>query len=148
MRLDWKNIGAGLTYGLFGALGLILGRELPMGDAAAMGPGYVPRMVSVALVGIGAILVFRGTLRSRSAIRFPAFSWGINTLVLGSVMAFAATLERAGLIAATGVLVVVSVFAGEKPRAKETLALIAALSTLVVLVFVYGLGVHMRVWPW
>ena len=85
---------------------------------------------------------------SDSAIRFPAFSWGINTLVLGSVMAFAATLERAGLIAATGVLVVVSVFAGEKPRAKETLALIAALSTLVVLVFVYGLGVHMRVWPW
>ena len=36
MRLDWKNIGAGLTYALFGALGLILGRELPLGDAAAI----------------------------------------------------------------------------------------------------------------
>jgi hypothetical protein len=148
MRLDWKNIGAGLTYGLFGALGLILGRDLPMGDAAAMGPGYVPRMVSVALMGIGAILVLRGTLRSRAAIRFPAFSWRINVLVLGSVMAFAFALERAGLVAATAILVAVAVFAGEKPRTKETLLLIAALSTMVVVVFVYGLGVHMRVWPW
>jgi hypothetical protein len=148
MRLDWKNIGAGLTYGLFGALGLILGRNLPMGDAAAMGPGYVPRLVSVALVGIGAALFLRGTLRSRAAVAFPSFSWRINGLVLGAVVAFAVALERAGLIAATGVMVAVAVFAGGKPRLKETLLLIVALCTLVVIVFVYGLGVHMRVWPW
>lgn len=148
MRLDWKKIGAGLTYGLFGALGLILGRGLPAGNAAAMGPGYVPRMVSIALMGIGAILVLWGALRSREAVRFPAFSWRINALVLGSVIAFAVALERAGLVAATAILVTVAVFAGKKPRAKETLALIGALSALVVLVFVYGLGVHMRVWPW
>jgi hypothetical protein len=148
MRLDRKNIGAGLTYGLFGALGLILGRELPMGDAAAMGPGYVPRLVSIALVGIGAILVVRGTFRSRAAVGFPAFSWRISGLVLGAVMAFALALERAGLVAATAVLVAVAAFAGQKPRVKETLALIVALSILVVVVFVYALGVHMRVWPW
>lgn len=148
MQLDWKNIGAGLTYALFGVLGLALGYELPMGDAAAMGPGYVPRMVSIALLGIGAALVLRGTLRSRGAVRFPTFSWRINGLVLGSVVAFAATLERAGLVAATAVLVAVAVFAGERPRAKETLFLIAVLSALVVLVFVVALSVHMRVWPW
>jgi hypothetical protein len=148
MRLDWKQIGAGLTYGLFGALGLILGRALPMGDAAAMGPGYVPRMVSIALVGIGAILVVRGTLRSRTAVGFPAFAWRINGLVLGAVMAFALALERAGLVAATAVLVAAAAFAGQKPRAKETLLLIVALSILVVVVFVVALGVHMRVWPW
>jgi hypothetical protein len=148
MQLDWKNIGAGLTYGLFGALGLLLGRELPMGDAAAMGPGYVPRLVSIALVGIGVMLVLRGTLRSRAAVGFPAFSWRINGLVLGAVVAFAVALERAGLVAATTLLVAVAVFAGKQPRLKETLALMVVLSVLVVVVFVSALGVHMRVWPW
>ena len=38
----------------------------------------------------------------------------------------------------TAILVAVAVFAGEKPRTKETLLLIAALSTMVVVVFVYG----------
>ena len=65
-------------------------RYSPMAmDAAAMGAGYVPRMVSVALVGIGAILVVRGTLRSRTTVGFPAFSWRIIGLVLGAVYAVA-----------------------------------------------------------
>jgi len=148
MQLDWKNIGAGLTYGLFGGLGLLLGMDLPMGDAAAMGPGYVPRLVSFALLGIGAVLVLRGTLRSRAAVSFPSFSWRINGLVLGAVVAFAVALERAGLIVATAAMVGVAVFAGKRPRLKETLLLIVTLCALVVLVFVYGLSVHMRVWPW
>jgi hypothetical protein len=148
MRLDWKQIGAGLTYGLFGAAGLLLGRDLPMGDAVAMGPGYVPRMVSIGLLGVGGLMVIRGMVRARAKVPLPAFEWRTILLVLGSVTAFAFVLKPLGVVPATALLVAIAAFAGDRPRLRETAALIAVLAVFVVLVFVKGLGVYMHLWPW
>jgi hypothetical protein len=148
MRVDWKHVGAGLTYCLFGVLGLLLGKDLQMGDASAMGPGYVPRMVSIGLLGIGFIMAVRGGIRPSHPGDFPRFRWGTAAIVLGSVISFAFALEHLGVVVATAMLVIVAAFAGGKPQWRETVLLIVCLSVLVVLVFVKGLSVHMRIWPW
>jgi hypothetical protein len=148
MRVDWKDVGAGLTYCLFGILGLLLGKNLQMGNPSEMGPGYVPRMVSIGLLGIGIVMTARGGIRSSRPGGFPRFRWGTAAIVLGSVISFAFALEHLGVVAATAMLVTVAAFAGGKPQWRETGLLIVCLSVLVVLVFVKGLSVHMRIWPW
>ena len=148
MRADWKDLGAGSLYFLFGVLGLLLGRDLPVGQASAMGPGYVPHLVSFGLIGIGVAMGGRGLRRRAAVSGFPRFAFGIAALVFGSVLAFAFALERFGVILATALLVSVAAFAGGRPRLRETVALIVSLSLLVVLVFVKGLSVHMALWPW
>jgi hypothetical protein len=119
-----------------------------MGEASAMGPGYVPWMISVGLAAIGGALVLRGTLCPGRQSAFPLIGWRTILLVLGSVIAFAAALHRLGVVIATLLLVGIAVFAGEQPRLRETVGLMAILSAMVVLVFIKGLGVHMRIWPW
>lgn len=148
MRIDWKDVGAGLTYCLFGILGLLLGADLQMGQASEMGAGYVPRMVSLGLLGIGLVMAARGVCRPARPGDFPRFRWGTAAIVLGSVISFAFALEHLGVVAATAMLVIVAAFAGGKPHWRETVLLIVCLSLLVVLVFVKGLSVHMRIWPW
>lgn len=148
MKANWRDVGAGFTYGTFGLLAVFLGRNLPMGDTAMMGPGYVPRMVAIGLLIVGATMIVRGLTRPGASLPLPGVKARVIVPVLGSVIAFALALPRIGVMAATVIMVSLAVFAAKSPRFKETLLLIGGLCLLVFLVFIKGLGVQMPVWPW
>lgn len=68
--------------------------------------------------------------------------------ILASLLAFALAIERLGLVAATIVLVCVASPAGNVGRPIRVVSLAIGLALFSVAIFVWGLGVSMKVWPW
>ncbi len=132
---------------LFVAAGLFIfwaGRDLPVGTASRMAQGYFPRLVAGALCIVGGILVIgslvaRGEPTPRFAIR-PLFP-------LAAIVAFGLLLRPTGLVIATTVLISISVLGSKKPRFRDAVMLSVLLTVFNWLVFIWGLGLILPMWP-
>ena len=65
---DRPDLLTAVMFLIIGALGLWAGRDLTMGTAAAMGPGYLPRMVCWLLILVGLTVGGIGLFRAREGI--------------------------------------------------------------------------------
>ena len=144
-RFARNDLLAGLIFAAIGAAGLWVGRTLEVGSASEMGAGYFPLLMCWFLVGLGAMIALTGWLRAGESVAIIA--WKPIGLVTAAVLAFALTLESAGVVTAVIVTVVLANFAGEPMRAR-TLALLAAILAIGVLaIFVWGLGMPLHALP-
>lgn len=143
-----KDVLAGLMFMGFALLGLWLSRNYPMGTALRMGTGYVPRLLCWILLGLGAVILLQG-LRAADRLRVeePARLARVAVLVPGSLLAFALTINRFGVVAATFALVGIASLAGRGLRVLEVAAVAVVLAALTLGIFVWGLGLTIPVWP-
>jgi len=119
----------------------------PAGTAARMGPGYFPRLLAIVLGAIG-LVVMLGSMKSAADLQsLHKWDWKGLGWVTGSVVLFALLLFPAGLIGALFVLIMVSSKASPEFTWKGALANAAVLIALCLVVFVYGLGLRLPVWP-
>ncbi|MEZ5850631.1 MAG: tripartite tricarboxylate transporter TctB family protein [Hyphomicrobiaceae bacterium] len=126
MSLD-KDVWAGLFFMGLASLGLVLGANYGFGTTAQMGPGFLPRVLCLLMLGLGAIIAVTGLLRS-PAEAMGTWGWGQLLAVLTSVLLFGATLEGTGMERAVLGAVLVSGIAHPQPRRFEQACLaIAAL---------------------
>ena len=128
-----------------GALGLWAGRDLTMGTAAGMGPGYLPRIVCSLLILVGLVVGGIGFFRAREDIAAPKLR--PLAIILLSVVGFAFIAEYFGFVAASVWLLVIGSFADRESRWREVILLTAGLTAFGALVFIVGLGVQMPIWP-
>jgi hypothetical protein len=137
-----KDFWTGVIYILFGGLAFWIARDYGMGSASRMGPGYFPTVLSALLFLFGVISVVRSFIVPGEPIGAFAIKAGI--LILLATVLFGFLINRAGLIVALLVLVLVSAAASEKFAFdwKAVLGLIV-LVVFCALVFVQGLGVPM-----
>ena len=138
-----KDLGAGILYIAFGAVGWYIAREYGMGQASRMGPGYFPTVLSVMLMAFGLAAVIRSFV-GKEGERVGAFNWKGVLYVCGATALFALLLIPAGLIVALLALSLVSAAASH--YFKFDWKAVGALVVLVVfcaLVFAKGLGVPM-----
>jgi hypothetical protein len=142
---DHPDLLTGLLFVGFGALGLWAGRDLTMGTAAAMGPGYLPRIVCWLLILAGLAIGGMGLLRARERISIPKLRPLL--VILTSIAGFAFVAEFFGFVAASTWLLVIGSFADRESKWLEVILLTAALTLFGVLVFVVALGVQMPIWP-
>ncbi|MDX2102843.1 MAG: tripartite tricarboxylate transporter TctB family protein [Alphaproteobacteria bacterium] len=142
---SWQDLAGGLTLLALALLALYLIRELPLGRAVRMGPGYLPTLLAYCLGGLGALLVGRCWLTSPDQLE----AWSIRNLaiVLGAIILFGLTLREAGLVISAFLLTFVSAFAARDVRWKESAAFSVGLVLFGVLVFVEGLGLPLTIWP-
>jgi hypothetical protein len=140
-----QDFGAGAMFAAFGAVGLYLARDYPVGTALRMEPGYVPRMLCWGMIGIGAIIAARGALAGSPAI--ARWHWRPLVFVLGALIAFRYLIEPVGLLAATAVTVVMAAFGSREVRLVDTLLLAAGLAIGAAALFIFALGLPMRLWP-
>ena len=133
--------------GLIGLGGFALGYgwRYAFGTAARMGPGFYPRLVSLALIAIGAALVVRSLVRH--ADELGTIELRPVALVLLSTVLFAFLFERAGLVASTVLLTVLARLADEDFRPAEVLLLCLGLVLFSSAVFWYGLALPFRLLP-
>jgi hypothetical protein len=68
-------------------------------------------------------------------------------LISLSGLAFAALLQRAGIIVAIAVTVAIGSLAGERPPLLRLGLLIAALIAAAIALFVWGIGIPLPIWP-
>jgi hypothetical protein len=140
-----QDAGAGLMFAAFGALGLYLARDYPAGTALRMEPGYVPRLLCWGIIGMGVLIALRGLLAGDSPI--ARWHWRPLLFVLGGLIAFRYMIEPVGLVGATFTIVVLGALGSREVRVADTLLLGAGLAAAGVALFVYALGLPMRVWP-
>ena len=146
MRItNQKDFYAGLIFVFFGALAMLMARNYPMGSAARMGPGYFPTILGGIVSVLGFILLALGLLESGEAIN-PLVPRPL-VLVLGAVLGFALFVDLLGLVLATLVLVVVSCLGGSEFRLREVAILYLVLAALAVGLFVFSLGLPIKVLP-
>jgi hypothetical protein len=143
--LKARDFYAGLLFILFGGYAVLGARAYPMGTSNRMGPGYFPALLGGILVLMGLICLGRALWFERQ----PVESWGLRPLflVLGSVVLFSLLINKLGLVVAAFGLVLVSSLGGWEFRLREAVILYLILAALSVGVFVYGLKLPFRVWP-
>lgn len=144
-RIDWQDLLFGLFLVAVAAATLVATRNLTVGSAADMGPGYMPRVVSLALLAFGLFFCGRGVRRAGVAIE----SVQLRPLlaILGGVGIFALTAERLGLAIASVITVLLASFATREGRLYETVSFALLLSAAAVLLFVKVLALPVPVWP-
>ena len=137
-----KDFWAGLLYLALGGAAYWIGRNYAMGSAARMGAGYFPWILSLVLMGIGALSLLRAVLREGESVE--GLSVKPALMVAGATVLFGLLLERAGFVIALAGLVLVSAAASQKFRPEPRALLGAAVFiALCALVFVKALGVPM-----
>ena len=62
MIKNQKDFYAGLLFLFFAGVGLFLARDLKVGTAAKMGPGYFPVVLCVLLGGLGVVTILRALI--------------------------------------------------------------------------------------
>ena len=142
-RLLTKDFLSGLMFVAFGLAALYFGQHLAIGTTVRMGPGYVPRMLSLILLALGAVVCIVALVSGSEPVERP--KWKPITLVTIGIVCFALLFERAGLIPALIVLVMISSLAGEEFKLTEVIGNIVVLSILCTIVFKVGLGMNISV---
>ena len=143
------DVLAGLMFIAFALMGLFLGRDFEIGTATRMGTGYVPRLICFGLLGLGVMVVvmgLRGHRRVAGASR-EAVPWRPLIFVPAAVFAFGFTVERVGLVVATFLVIGISALAARGQRPIPVALVAAALSVLVVAIFIFGLELPFSIWP-
>jgi hypothetical protein len=111
-RAGWRGIGPGALLAAFAAITLFAERRLAGSSGAIVGPGTFPRIVSAALLILGAIVGvegFRAPLPEQRSAE-PLMAIAI------AVAAFEVVAMAAGIVPATGVAVAIVAAHGVRPR--------------------------------
>jgi hypothetical protein len=127
----------------FGLLALYFGNHLALGTTVRMGPGYVPRMLSLILLGLGGLICVVALVTGGETVERP--KWKPITMVTIGIVLFAVLFERTGLLPALVVLVLISSLGGEEFKLTEVIGNMVVLSILCIVVFKLGLGMNIYV---
>lgn len=142
---DYPDILAGGVMIFLGGLGLWAGRDLTYGTPAMMGPGFLPKSLCAIIALIGAVVLIKALSKPHEAL--DAINPKPLIILVVAIAGFAFAAESFGFVVATIWLLVVGSLADPESRWKEILISTAVLTSLGALLFVYGLGVQMPIWP-
>jgi hypothetical protein len=110
-----------------------------------MGPGYFPLLLSWLLIAFGVVNVLRGALIGGAELA----RWHLRPVVMVtlSFLVFAALIDRAGLLIAATLAVLAGALGGVEFKLREQIVLAVALAVASVALFIYALGLPMKIWP-
>lgn len=138
-----KDFLSGLMFIAFGLIAIYFGQKLAQGTAVRMGPGYVPRMLSYILLGLGGLICVIALVTKGEPVE--RIKWKPITLVTIGIVCFALLFERAGLLPALIVLVAISSLGGEEFKLTEVIGNIVVLAIICTVVFKIGLGMNISI---
>ena len=146
LRVNAPDLAFAVFLVALGALVFSLVGQLSMGSAAAMGPGYVPRGLSVIIMIYGAVLGARALFSGQ--LPFPGVELRPLLLLLGAVVLFALLLPVVGLAVTSFVIVLCAGYAAYDVRLRENAIAALALAAFASILFVSVLGLPIKVLPW
>lgn len=139
------DLVAGWLVLLVGGGALLLALDWEAGTPDAMRSGFFPRLIGVGLCGLGAAIAVRALVAGAPPL--TVWNWRPLLFVPLSVLAFAALLDRGGLVLAILGLVFVAGQAGCSARIGSLAVLGSVLAVIGVGVFVWGLDLPLSVVP-
>jgi putative tricarboxylic transport membrane protein len=145
IKIDPADAAAGAILIAVGIFFAAAGKDLSLGTVSSMGTGYFPRAISIFVMAIGGLLVVRSFFSPPTALEWQ----GLFPIVFVSLslIVFAVSVERFGLIIAVTASVLVARLPLLRERPIESLVLAAGLAAGTSILFPYLLGLPMQVFP-
>lgn len=144
-RINWPDLLFGLFLCVVAAVVLVATRKLSFGSPADMGPGFMPRVLSIGAAGFGLVFALRSLAIGGEGVEVPKLRPILG--ILAAVAIFALLAAKAGLAVAAFATVVVAGLASRETRLRETVVFAVGLSAAAVILFVLLLDLPVPVWP-
>jgi len=145
-----KDLIAGLMFAVIGVIFFIGAANYQLGTAARMGPGWFPR-------ALGGIMTFLGILIAGVGLKNQAawaatqgigWTWKPVVILTGAVLLFGFALPTLGMVIAIILLTLISGFAAHDKNYKELAMITVIMCLFCAAVFVWGLKLQMKLFPW
>lgn len=142
-----RAFAAGALFLIVALAYFVLSFSYDSGTAARMGPGFFPKMVSIALAAIG-LLVLLSAVTPKAQIE-KLEKWDLKGLlwIAGSVALFGLLLPPLGLVVSLAALIIVSSLASPEFGWRGTIVNTIVLIIFCIGTFVYGINLQFPVWP-
>lgn len=141
---DTRDIIGGFALVAIGLFAAVYAQRYDLGELQEMGPGYFPVALGILLMILGLFVAIPAFFREGTSINIE---WKSLIWVLVSIAIFALALTKLGLIVAT-ILSVIAASIPSKSSWKTRLILSVCIALLTYVVFLFGLGMVLPVWPW
>lgn len=140
-----RDIAAGLIVIAMAVAFFYFGLGLRYGQASAMGPGYLPRILSFLMLLLGAAILIRGLLNPAEPSEWP--SWRATFVIVFSPILFGVLVPTIGMALAVIATALFARLAQKLPWRWTTLLNPLFLSLFSCVVFVYLLKLPIKLWP-
>lgn len=140
-----QDAAAGIVFAAIGLFGLVVGRDLTIGTASFMEAGYLPRLVSFLLIGVGIVVALRSLMREGPALE--RWAWRPLAVLTATVAAFGALILNAGLVITSAVVFILSSFASNPLPPKQLAFLAVVVVAISVGLFHFALELPIPLWP-
>ncbi len=141
-----QDLLSGVMFAAVGVGALWIGRNYPMGTQMRLGSGVFPWLLCWGLIVVGGIIFIKGLLTDGP--RLTGWAWRPVLLVTLAAVSFALLIEPAGLVATMLVLMTLGALAGEGHSVRQLAVFFPAMLVIGVSIFIWGLGMPIKVFPW
>jgi hypothetical protein len=139
-----QDFGAAAVFVAIGLAGAYFGRDLALGSAGHMGPGYFPAILSWAIFGVGVVLGLKSL--TIDGPRIEPIQLRPIAVIIAAILFFGFAIGTIGLAITAVLLTVLAAYARRDASLAEALVLGVGLSAFAVIVFVYGLSQPLPAW--
>ena len=141
-----QDLVCGLFFVAIGLVGLWVARDYPVGTPSRLGTGVFPRILCWGMVGSGGIIFIKSLFVEGHPLGHIA--WRPVILISIAATAFALLIDPAGLVVAMIAMIIPAAFAGNDFYPKEFTIFSAILIVMGVTLFIWGLGMPIKAFPW
>lgn len=145
LKRDLRDILGGLIMIAIGLFAAIYGQRYELGQLQRMGPGYFPVSLGWLLALLGVFITVPAFFRQgmRIQVEWKSLIW----CTIG-VVAFGLALDPLGLVLSTILMVILTSMPGLDMTWKTRIILALVVALITWLIFIFGLGMVIPVWPW
>ena len=147
----FEDLMAAFLFILIGGIAFFIASGYELGTLRRLGPGAFPMLVSGLLIIIGVALsaqvILAGQLNHRPSLKLRLETARALFFVMASLLAFALLVRPAGLFIATALQVFIVTRAEPGRPVIPALILSVSLASIAALIFVYGIGLPIPLWP-
>ena len=135
----------GMSLVVLSLTAFVASNDLPGMRGFAFGPGTAPRLFAFTLLLLSVLVVVGGVLtKGPDVTPYRARS---TIFIIGSILAFAATIRPLGLVIASFACMVICAAATEDIKPLETVIIAALVTAFCAVLFPYGLNLPFQLWP-
>jgi putative tricarboxylic transport membrane protein len=140
-----QDVYGGLALILLSLVAFVASNDLPGMRGFAFGPGTAPRLFAACLAILSLGVVVSGLLTSGPEI--SSYRLRSVIFIIGSILAFAASIRPLGLVIASFACMVICAAATDDVKWRETVIVAAVVTAGCALLFPYGLNLPFQLWP-
>jgi putative tricarboxylic transport membrane protein len=140
-----QDFYGGMALILLGLTAFVASNDLPGMRGFAFGPGTAPRLFAFTLILMSLAVVILGLLTKGPHV--TPYNLRGMIFIIGSILAFAATIRPLGLVIASFSCIVICAAAAEDVKWRETVLWAAVLTAFCSFLFPYGLNLPFQLWP-